>query len=90
MTLTPPVCASCSLDFSLPALLRSRLGYFLLKCGLECTDSGTKLLDFLEDVIAFRLCVSPHSRQQQCVALTPPAATVIIGHLRCKDLHNMQ
>jgi hypothetical protein len=56
-----------SVDFALPSLLRSKLGYYLFKSALECIDGGAHLLEFLEDVIAFRMAASPYSRHQTYV-----------------------
>ena len=56
-----------NVDFTLPSLLRSKLGYYLFKSALEVTDGGAHLLSFVEDVIAFRLCSSPYARHQAYV-----------------------
>jgi hypothetical protein len=56
--------AQNGLDFSLPCMLRSKLGYFLLRSALECTQGGTALLGFVEDVVAFHMCASPYARHQ--------------------------
>jgi hypothetical protein len=51
-----------AVDFGLPALLRSKLGYFLFRSALQCTPDASSMLSFIEDVIAFRLCSSPLAR----------------------------
>ncbi len=56
--------AQNGLEFSLACMLRSKLGFFLLRSALECVDGGAPLLGFVEDVVAFHMCASPYARHQ--------------------------